>query len=122
MTRTTWVGAVCLAVGMAAGGAMSGGNAGAQGRVWAVRGSCNRGDVVIAGDGELVCVSPDDLRFRGLSCSEGQFLSLDTWGELRCVGPSTSSSGARGLLPECSSGETLVSEGFGRWRCQSPSR
>jgi hypothetical protein len=84
-------------------------------------GTCNRGDVLVySGTNRTQCIPAGRLEL--LQCREQDVVGTDTWGPLRCTSPSTTSSGARGLLPECSSGETLVSEGFGRWRCQSPSR
>lgn len=125
MSKERWIGALLFAAGLIGGAWLSSStpHVDAQGRGLTIRGSCARGDVVVGGDsGELVCVAPGTLRFNSLPCDDGEFLRTDTWGALQCVGPSGFSSGARGLLPECSSGDTLVSEGFGRWRCQSPSR
>lgn len=92
-----------------------------QDRPLTLSSSCSDGDIVVAdGGSRLRCVDPDDLRLR--SCDDDELLGTDSSGRLRCVGPSSTPWGVRGLLPDCSSGDTLVSEGFGRWRCQSPSR
>lgn len=91
--------------------------AAAQSRGLTFSGSCDRGDVVVFDDGShLRCADADELEL--LACDSDELLGTDSSGRLRCVGPSTSSWGARGLLPSCSSGDTLVSEGFGSWRCQ----
>lgn len=97
------------------------GSALAQARGLTLSGSCDSGDVVVSDGGDRVrCVEPDEIDL--VRCDDDEVLGTDTWGHLRCVGPSSSSWGVRGLLPSCSSGDTLVSEGFGSWRCQSPSR
>ena len=90
----------------------------AQARGVSIEGSCDRGDLLVFdGSDRARCVDPDELEFN--TCDSGEVMGTDSSGHLRCVGPSTSSWGIRGLLPNCSSGDTLVSEGFGSWRCQS---
>jgi hypothetical protein len=88
--------------------------------VMPVPGGCDRGDVVIAtGSSTFECVAPKDLLgLRG--CDDGEFVGIDSSGAFQCVGASTTPWGIRGLLPDCSSGATLVSEGFGRWKCVDP--
>ncbi|NMC70905.1 MAG: hypothetical protein GYA57_12695 [Myxococcales bacterium] len=78
---------------------------------------CWSGQVVVAASsGRFACVDlREALRLSG--CNDGDFLTWDSSGHLACTRPNVFSSGSRGLLPECSSGEILVSEGFGRWRC-----
>ncbi len=78
---------------------------------------CSAGQVVVAeGDGRFACRPPSRaLQLAG--CDAGDFVVSGSSGELRCERPSRTSWGARALLPECSSGASLVSEGFGRWRC-----
>jgi hypothetical protein len=90
---------------------------GAQGRSITLEGSCDRGDVLVFdGSDRARCVDADELAYP--RCDEGAFLTTSS-GELRCVGPSTTPWGARGLLPVCNDEEIVVSEGFGRWRCQA---
>lgn len=76
---------------------------------------CSSGDLVVYESGQFVCRSP--RRALALSsCNSGDFV---VWNgsELHCEHASSTSWGARNLLPDCSSGNHLVSEGFGRWRC-----
>lgn len=82
--------------------------------------SCSRGELVLYdGGGRFTCASvADALRLSG--CSSGDFVTAASGGGLHCVRPSNVSWDVRGLLPDCSSGSTLVSEGFGRWRCEAP--
>ncbi|MBN1772999.1 MAG: hypothetical protein JXB32_17145 [Deltaproteobacteria bacterium] len=78
---------------------------------------CWSGEVVVArSGGGFEC---QDLReYLHLSgCNDGDFVTWSSNGHLSCTRPNWTSSGSRGLLPECSSGEIVVSEGFGRWRC-----
>lgn len=82
---------------------------------------CNAGELVVAGSfGRFECRPPSRaLQLSG--CDAGDFVVAGRGGELRCERPGSASHGIRGLLPECSSGEALLSEGFGRWRCvESP--
>ena len=78
---------------------------------------CSAGQIVVSeGDGQFVCRSPGRaLQLAG--CSSGDFVVSGHNNELRCERPSSTSWGVRNLLPDCSSGAMLVSEGFGRWRC-----
>lgn len=82
--------------------------------------SCSSGDIVVAkGSNTFACVSPQEvLRVRG--CSDDDFVVVDSNGRLECMRPSSTSWGVRALLPDCSSGEMLISEGFGRWKCVDP--
>jgi hypothetical protein len=83
--------------------------------------NCSDGDIIVAeGTRGFRCRSPRQaLRIAG--CNQGDFIVTDSSGELRCERASRTSWGARNLLPECSSGNHLESEGFGRWRCiESP--
>jgi len=78
---------------------------------------CSSGQLVVAeGDGQFVC-RPASRALQLAGCDAGDFVVSGGSGELRCERPSRTSWGARALLPECSSGASLVSEGFGRWRC-----
>lgn len=91
-------------------------SANAQPRTVTLDGSCSRGDVLVFdGSDRARCVEPDELSYP--RCDAGEFLTT-TNGELRCIGPSHTPWGARGLLPECSERALVVSEGFGRWRCE----
>jgi hypothetical protein len=83
--------------------------------------SCSSGQVLVYDGGDRVrCVEPRELRVVD-SCGSGQFVvARDSSGHLGCVSPSSTDWGIEGLLPRCREGATLVSEGFGRWRCQSP--
>ncbi|MFO0626941.1 MAG: hypothetical protein U0325_15120 [Polyangiales bacterium] len=78
---------------------------------------CDAGELLVAGSfGRFECRSPSRaLALAG--CDAGDFVVAGHSGELRCERPANASRGVRGLLPECSAGEVLVSEGFGRWRC-----
>lgn len=88
----------------------------AQARTVTLDGSCDRGDVLVfEGSNRARCVDVDRLAYP--RCDSGEFLSTVA-GELRCIGPSSTPWGARGLLPECRRGALLLSEGFGRWRCE----
>jgi hypothetical protein len=92
------------------------GSAEAQRRSAALPGNCNQGDLVVAdGGGGFRCESPPRALELG-NCSNGDFVSIDGGG-LECRGPNSGSWGIRGLLPDCSSNQMLVSEGFGSWRC-----
>ena len=100
-------------------GRLSESSATAQERALSYVGSCSRGEVMVFEDAShLRCV--DAAALRPIQCADHEFLGTDGWGRLRCVGPSRTSWGARGLLPVCSSGEIVVSEGFGRWGCSAP--
>lgn len=93
----------------------------AQQRGLSLSSSCSTGDLVVFdGSDRLRCIDPEDVELR--RCDSNEVLGTDSSGHVRCVGPSSTPWGAEGLLPSCSSGDTLVSEGFGRWRCQSPAR
>ena len=98
-------------------GVLLGTTASAQDRRPSLPDDCWSGEIVVSsGHGEFECRSLlETLRLSG--CRDGDFVTTDGSGALECERPSTWSSGARGLLPECSSGQTLVSEGFGRWAC-----
>ncbi len=80
--------------------------------------NCSSGDLLVASSGgRFECRNPDEaLRLSG--CSTGDFVTTD-YGRLKCVSPSTTPWGAKALLPDCSSGSRLQSEGFGRWKCVS---
>ncbi len=78
---------------------------------------CWSGQVVVAAaHGRFECV---DLReaLRLSSCNDGDFITWDSSGRLECSRPTSFSSGAQALLPQCSSGQILVSEGYSGWRC-----
>ncbi|MDO9019798.1 MAG: hypothetical protein Q8S73_31325 [Deltaproteobacteria bacterium] len=79
--------------------------------------SCSEGDLVVAGRGGRFECRPPDRALRLAGCDAGDFVVAGSGGDLRCERASRSSSGARNLLPDCSSGAMLVAEGFGRWRC-----
>lgn len=83
---------------------------------------CSSGEIVVSrGSNQFACVSPRTAL--GLdSCNAEDFVVADSSGRFTCVRPSTSSWGIEGLLPDCSSGYGLVSEGFGKWRCVDPMR
>lgn len=105
-----------------AGGAVALTLAGTLGRAGAAGpfpSECAEGQIVVAvGRGQLGCRSVRQaLALSG--CQRGDFVVAGSSGELRCEAPSTSSSGARGLLPQCSSDQIVVSEGGSGWRCVS---
>lgn len=78
---------------------------------------CDAGELLVAASfGRFECRPPSRaLALAG--CDAGDFVVAGRGGELRCERPGNASHGLRGLLPDCTSGEVLVSEGFGRWRC-----
>jgi hypothetical protein len=84
--------------------------------------SCSTGEIVVsAGSGRFDCVSPRQAL--GLDrCSAEEFVVADTSGRFACVRPSTTAWGVEALLPDCPTGHTLVSEGFGKWKCVDPLR
>jgi hypothetical protein len=81
---------------------------------------CWSGEIVVAeSGGEFDCMPlRDALHMSG--CDDGDFLTYDASGGIDCTSPSQFSSGARDLLPQCSSGQILVSEGYSGWRCADP--
>lgn len=85
-----------------------------------VSGSCSRGEILVyEGSGKASCAELRELKFP--RCQDGEFLTATSSG-LACVGPSSTPWGAKGLLPECSTGDIVVSEGFGRWKCHDPKK
>lgn len=84
--------------------------------------SCSSGDVVAYdGGGRFKCVAVRELLHLD-GCSSGEFVVAGSGGRLECRAPSSTPWGIKGLLPDCSSGSTLVSEGFGAWKCVAPPR
>jgi hypothetical protein len=80
---------------------------------------CSSGEVVAArSGGGFECVELREL-LRLSSCNDGDFVTWDSSGHLECSRPTSFSSGAQALLPQCSSGQILVSEGYSGWRCAS---
>jgi hypothetical protein len=78
---------------------------------------CWSGEVVVArSGGGFEC---QDLReYLGLSgCNDGDFVTWDSSGHLECTRSNAFSTGSRNLLPQCSSGQILVSEGYSGWAC-----
>jgi hypothetical protein len=78
---------------------------------------CWSGQVVVAQPGGgFDCV---DLRSAlGLSsCNDGDFITWDSSGHFECTRANEFSTGSRNLLPQCSSGQILVSEGYSGWAC-----
>jgi hypothetical protein len=78
---------------------------------------CSSGEIVVYAYGEFECVSVSEALHLS-DCSAGDFLTVE-YGTFKCVGREDSASSAHALLPRCSSGEILVSEGFGEWGCAS---
>jgi hypothetical protein len=77
---------------------------------------CSSGELVVFDSfGRFQCVAVSEA-LRLPNCDSGDFLTVE-YGTLKCVGREESSSASHALLPSCSSGETLVSEGFGEWDC-----
>lgn len=70
--------------------------------------------LVSAADGQFMCASLEDV-LSATGCAG--VLRYTRSDGLKCLKGSSSSWGAELLLPECSSGALLVSEGFGRWKC-----
>ena len=79
---------------------------------------CSSGEIVVyAGFNEFECASPfEALHLSG--CDSGDFVTVE-YGSLKCVGREEMNSASHALLPSCSSGQILVSEGFGEWDCAS---
>lgn len=70
--------------------------------------------LVTSSSGQWECATLEEL-LSARGCSGVlQYTSSDG---LKCLRPESSSSVAELLLPTCSSGLLLASEGFGRWRC-----
>lgn len=80
---------------------------------------CSSGSLLVSqGSGSFACVSPNRaLQLSG--CRDGDFVTTSN-GELVCQGISSTTWSVKALLPNCSSGQILQSEGFGNWRCVSP--
>ncbi len=116
-TPRTWVVATISAA--LAAGFVTIGTVGAQPRVPPLPG-CDSDGIVVSRNGKLVCERTQPAL--GLAfCNDGDHVVTDAFGRLRCERPGATSSGpARGLLPSCSTGEVLVSEGGGAWRCRPP--
>lgn len=89
----------------------------AQQRAGTLPTNCSAGEIVVADSfGQFRCRSVRTaLQLSG--CNSGDFVTTDSSGNLQCTRPTSFSSGARNLLPSCSSGESLQSEGSGSWRC-----
>jgi hypothetical protein len=88
-----------------------------QGRVQVLPQDCRDGEVVVSrGHGEFECKELTEL-LGTRPCSSGDVVIVDSFHALACVQPNKLDLGARDALPSCSSGEILVSEGFGRWTC-----
>ena len=79
---------------------------------------CSGGDIVVyEGFDEFECVSPFEA-LKLSSCDSGDFITVE-YGSFKCIGREEYASASHALLPSCSSGETLVSEGSGQWDCAS---
>ncbi|MEZ4393836.1 MAG: hypothetical protein R3A48_22415 [Polyangiales bacterium] len=91
--------------------------AAAQPRTLSLPTGCSDGELVVADGSRGFRCRPIRQALRLAGCDRGDFIVADSGGELRCEAPSRTPWGARHLLPECSSGSHLESEGFGRWRC-----
>lgn len=118
MHRRSWWGVTVVALLAIGAGASTLREALAQPRVSpSLPSGCSSGQLVVAeGEGRFAC-RPASRALQLAGCESGDFVVAGASGELRCERPSRTSWGARALLPECSSGASLVSEGFGRWRC-----
>ena len=72
---------------------------------------CEDGELVVArANGRLACERPREALGLITSCSVGDIVVVDSFNQLRCAS-------AKSLLPTCSSGESLVSEGSSGWKC-----
>jgi hypothetical protein len=86
-----------------------------QERVQVLPQDCRDGEVVVSrGHGEFECKDLTEL-LGTRPCSSGDVVIVDSFRALACVQPNKLDLGD--ALPSCSSGEILVSEGFGRWTC-----
>jgi hypothetical protein len=90
-------------------------------RLATIPNDCSSGALLVSqGGGNFSCVSPSRaLQLSG--CHDGDFVTMSSSGELACQGISSTTWSVKALLPNCSSGQVLQSEGFGSWRCVSPS-
>lgn len=80
---------------------------------------CSPGMLVVAQrDGRFGCVEPSKA-LALTSCREGDFITVNAFGDLRCQGIALSGGSTKALLPSCSSGQVLRSDGGGSWRCVS---
>ena len=79
---------------------------------------CSGGEIVVyEGFHRFQCLTPfEALKLSG--CDTGDFITVE-YGSLKCIGREEYASASHALLPSCSSGQTLVSEGFGEWDCAS---
>lgn len=78
---------------------------------------CWSGEVVVArSGGGFECLDLREMLHLS-GCNDGDFITWDSSGHLECSRPTSFSSGAQALLPQCSSGQILVSEGYSGWRC-----
>ncbi|MBI5491291.1 MAG: hypothetical protein HY905_28435 [Deltaproteobacteria bacterium] len=81
-------------------------------------GDCSDGELVVYdGFDRFKCVSPFEALHLS-NCDSGDFVTVE-YGSLKCISREETASASHALLPSCSSGETLVSEGFGEWDCAS---
>ena len=80
--------------------------------------NCSSGELVVyEGFHRFECLTPFEA-LKLSNCDSGDFITVE-YGSLKCVGREEYASASHALLPSCSSGETLVSEGFGQWDCAS---
>ena len=80
--------------------------------------NCSSGELVVyEGFDRFQCMTPFEA-LKLSNCDSGDFITVE-YGSLKCVSREESASASHALLPSCSSGETLVSEGFGEWDCAS---
>jgi hypothetical protein len=76
---------------------------------------CEPRKLLVAGaNGQLECASLADV-LKAQDCTG--VLTFSSSDGLKCLRPSTTSWNAELLLPDCSSGLALLSDGFGRWKC-----
>jgi hypothetical protein len=76
---------------------------------------CEPKKLLVAGaNGQLECASLNEV-LKAQDCTG--VLTFSNGDGLKCLKPSTTSWSAELLLPDCSAGLVLLSDGFGRWKC-----
>jgi hypothetical protein len=120
--KTRWGTVLAVAAFRPLGLLFAAGRGEAQSRAPSLPSDCSSGEFVVSrGGGEFRCV-PGSEALRLSGCDAGDFVGMGSSGRMECISPSSTSWDVRGLLPDCSSGQMLVSEGFGRWRCTEAAR
>lgn len=78
---------------------------------------CDGKKLIVSNNGQFECASLNEV-LKAIDCNG--VLRFSSSDGLRCAKATSNSWGAELLLPDCSSGTVLQSEGFGRWKCVEP--